>query len=175
MKKYIWHTCQQGQYRADPIISRLLTDHGHWWPRGSPYTICLLFLLAKLATSHVLQGNKNKTYRGRGKRLSVSIDNHHHGSNSFYKWAFHGLFFFLSSFQYSWCQIKFSLDWIQTAYLLCQKRLLYQLSHNDCPAKKIVTTHRKTSKGHILIRWKRLLNFSTLVFEPISSYFWMKY
>ena len=29
--------------------------------------------LAKLATSHVLQGNTNKTYRGRGKRLSVSM------------------------------------------------------------------------------------------------------
>ena len=29
--------------------------------------------VAKLATSHVLQGNKNKTYRGRGKRLSVSL------------------------------------------------------------------------------------------------------
>ena len=36
-----------------------------------PFVYC--FLLAKLATSHVLQGNKNKTYRGRGKRLSVSI------------------------------------------------------------------------------------------------------
>ena len=46
--------------------------------RGSPYTICLLVLLAKLATSHVLQGNKNKTYRGRCKRLSVSIEIKHY-------------------------------------------------------------------------------------------------
>ena len=38
-----------------------------------PYTTCLLVLLAKLATSHVLQSNKNKTFRGRGKRLTVSI------------------------------------------------------------------------------------------------------
>ena len=38
-----------------------------------PYTTCLLVLLAKLATSHVLQSNKNKTYRGRGKHLLVSI------------------------------------------------------------------------------------------------------
>ena len=35
---------------------------------------CVLVLLAKLATSHVLQGNKIKTYRGRGKRLSLSIE-----------------------------------------------------------------------------------------------------
>ena len=41
--------------------------------RVALYTICLLFLLAKLPTSHVLQGNKNPTYRGRGKGLSVSI------------------------------------------------------------------------------------------------------
>ena len=32
-----------------------------------------MVLLATLATSHVLQSNKNKTYRGRGKPLSVSI------------------------------------------------------------------------------------------------------
>ena len=49
-------------------------DYWHWLPRGSPYTTCLLVLLEKLATSHVLQHNKNKTYRGRGKRLSVSIE-----------------------------------------------------------------------------------------------------
>ena len=36
---------------------------------------------AKLATSHVLQSNKNKTYRGRGKRLSVSIVNLQHMLN----------------------------------------------------------------------------------------------
>ena len=38
---------------------------------GDPYTICLLIWVAKLETSHVLQSNKNKTYRG---RLSVSIE-----------------------------------------------------------------------------------------------------
>ena len=42
---------------------------------GAPYTICLLTWVAKLETSHVLQSNKNKTYRGRGDRLSVSIVN----------------------------------------------------------------------------------------------------
>ena len=35
--------------------------------------ICLLIWVAKLGTSHVLQSNKNKTYRGRWDRLSVSI------------------------------------------------------------------------------------------------------
>ena len=40
---------------------------------GTPYNICLLTWVANLETSHVLQGNKNKTYRGRCDRLSVSI------------------------------------------------------------------------------------------------------
>ena len=40
---------------------------------GVSYTKCLLIWVAKLETSHVLQGNKNKTYRGRYDRLSVSI------------------------------------------------------------------------------------------------------
>ena len=42
---------------------------------GAPYTVCLLSWVAKLETSHVLQSNKNKTYRGRWERLSVSIPN----------------------------------------------------------------------------------------------------
>ena len=40
---------------------------------GAPYNICVLIWVAKLETSIVLQGNKNKTYRGRWDRLSVSI------------------------------------------------------------------------------------------------------
>ena len=32
---------------------------------AAPYTVCLLFWVAKLETSHVLQSNKNKWYRGR--------------------------------------------------------------------------------------------------------------
>ena len=40
---------------------------------GDPYNICLLIWVAKLETSHVLQSNKNKSYRGRSDRLSVSI------------------------------------------------------------------------------------------------------
>ena len=40
---------------------------------GDPYNICLLICLAKLETSHVLQSNKSKSYRGRSDRLSVSI------------------------------------------------------------------------------------------------------
>ena len=41
---------------------------------GDPYNVCLLIWVAKLETSHVLQSNKNKIYRGRSDRLSVSID-----------------------------------------------------------------------------------------------------
>ena len=41
---------------------------------GAPYNICVLIWVAKLETSHVLQGNKNKTYRGCCDRLSVSIE-----------------------------------------------------------------------------------------------------
>ena len=37
-----------------------------------PYTVCLLFWIAKLETSHVLQSNKNQWY-GVDTRLSVSI------------------------------------------------------------------------------------------------------
>ena len=40
---------------------------------GAPYTVCLLMQVAKLEMSHVLQGNKTKTYRCRCDRLSVSI------------------------------------------------------------------------------------------------------
>ena len=40
---------------------------------GDPYNICLLIWVAKLETSHVLQSNKNKSYRGHSDRLSVSI------------------------------------------------------------------------------------------------------
>ena len=36
--------------------------------------VYVLIWVAKLETSHVLQGNKNKTYRGRWDRLSVSIN-----------------------------------------------------------------------------------------------------
>ena len=42
---------------------------------SGPNTICLLIWVAKLETSHVLQSNKNKTYRGRSDRVSVSITN----------------------------------------------------------------------------------------------------
>ena len=40
---------------------------------AAPYTVCLLIWVAKPETSHVLQGNKNKTYRGHCDRLSVHI------------------------------------------------------------------------------------------------------
>ena len=40
---------------------------------GDPYNVYLLIWVAKLETSHVLQSNKNKSYRGRSDRLSVSI------------------------------------------------------------------------------------------------------
>ena len=40
---------------------------------GDPYTVCFLNWAAKYATSHVLQSNKNKIYRGRCDCLSVSI------------------------------------------------------------------------------------------------------
>ena len=41
--------------------------------RSLIYSIYEISVVAKLETSHVLQGNKNKNYRGRGKCLSVSI------------------------------------------------------------------------------------------------------
>ena len=40
---------------------------------ATPYYIYLLIWVAKLERSHVLQSNKNKSYRGRSDRLSVSI------------------------------------------------------------------------------------------------------
>ena len=52
----------------------------------------------------------------------------------FLKWSFRPRFHYFSSFQYSWQQalfnINFADDWIRTADLWCQKWLLYQLSHN---------------------------------------------
>ena len=60
---------------------------------GDPYNVCLLIWVAKLETSHVLQSNKDKSYRGRSDRLSVSIDNllklrtyerHHFVDQTFY-------------------------------------------------------------------------------------------
>ena len=45
------------------------------WGNGHCSTCgaCLLIWVAKIETSHVLQSNKNKTYRGHCDRLSVSI------------------------------------------------------------------------------------------------------
>ena len=40
---------------------------------SNPYNLCLLIWVAKLETSHVLQSNKNKIYRGGSDCLSVSI------------------------------------------------------------------------------------------------------
>ena len=40
---------------------------------GDLYTICLLIWVAKHATSHMLQINKNNNYMCYGDRLSVSI------------------------------------------------------------------------------------------------------
>ena len=39
---------------------------------GNPYNVYLLIWVAKLEMSHVLQSNKNKSYRGRSDRFSVS-------------------------------------------------------------------------------------------------------
>ena len=51
-----------------------ITSHNRDWKTcGDPYNVCLLIWVAKLETSHVLQSNKNKSYRGRSDRLSVSI------------------------------------------------------------------------------------------------------
>ena len=38
-----------------------------------PYTICLVIWVAKLDLSHLLQSNKNQTYRGRWERFLVSF------------------------------------------------------------------------------------------------------
>ena len=47
-----------------------------WFAQASatPYPVCLLFWVAKLETSHVLQSNKNKWYRGRHTFISVQYD-----------------------------------------------------------------------------------------------------
>ena len=42
---------------------------------GTPIPfVCLLIWVAKHATSHMLQSNKNNNYRGRSDHLSVSIE-----------------------------------------------------------------------------------------------------
>ena len=51
------------------------------------------------------------------------------------KWAILSLFFGFLLFQYIWQYVKFADDWIRTVDLWCQKRPLYQLSHNHCPLR----------------------------------------
>ena len=41
--------------------------------KRAPYTVCLLIWVAKLETSHVLQSNKNITYRGCFERFLLSM------------------------------------------------------------------------------------------------------
>ena len=63
-------------------------------------------------------------------------------------------FSLFSSFQCSWQNNKyvryksFANDWIWTADLWCRKRLLYQLSHNNCPPQLVFFGHFfKTIRG----------------------------
>ena len=63
-------------YKICQSPSRIFPNRD-WQTCGDPYNVCLLIWVAKLETSHVLQSNKNKSYRGRSDRLSVSIVNKH--------------------------------------------------------------------------------------------------
>ena len=53
----------------DPIVVPIETD-----TCCAPHNVCLLIWIVKLETSHVLQGNKNKTFRGRCDRFPVYIE-----------------------------------------------------------------------------------------------------
>ena len=54
-------------------MNKIFDSHRDSSTSGDPYNVCLLIWVAKLETSHVLQSNKNKTYRGHCAHLSVSI------------------------------------------------------------------------------------------------------
>ena len=91
-----------------------------------------------------------------------------------FKCVIYGLFFFIFVFSIQMtvnkCSIsKFADDRIRTVDLWCRKRPLYQLSHNQCPPKVILSFCFSHTKTRLICSIRKKVHISVNIYESLPT------